>query len=165
MIPPAGGRSNFQPKTLPDPPSGFQSKTSNQPTFQISHPGYIYNFQPNALPRQPARVHSKSPQETYIHRPDLTPISCPRKIPSKYPSYAHFTKSHLANHLPHSQPNTHTIFLPTLLPLPPSLIHLTHGLYQAALAATQVTLYLPSRLDPNSGSSPRCIRVSSRAQG
>ena len=76
-----------------------------------------------------------------------------------------FTESHPENPLLHTQPTTYHILLPSLLALAPSLIHLTYGVYQVALAATQVTMYLYSRLYPSYGSSPGFSHVSSRAQG
>ena len=100
-----------------------------------------------------------------MFRPKLTTNYRPRKIPSQDPSYTPFTKSHQKNSLPHTQPTTHHILSPSLLALDAPLLHITHGLYQAALAATRVTLYLYSILDTTSRSSPGCSRVSSRAQG
>ena len=100
-----------------------------------------------------------------MFRPKLTPNYHSHKILSQYPDCAPFTNSQPMNPNPHTQPITHYILSPPLLVLDPPLFHLTHGLYQVALAATWITLYLPSSLDTNSRSSTVCIFVSSRVQG
>ena len=69
------------------------------------------------------------------------------------------------NQITHTQLTTHHILPPSLLVIAPTLLYLTHGLYQDALAATRVTLYLYSRLDTTSGSSIGCSSVSSSAKG
>ena len=90
----------------------------------------------------------------------------PRKLPYFSPSHTHFLKN-LSQHIPF-----HTTILPPISifrhpsfhsPHPCSISHM--GYTRPPWAATQVTLYLYSRLDSTPRSSPGCSHISSRAQG
>ena len=85
---PARVHSKFPTKHPSRSPSPGSSIISNQTPFHILQIGYICNF-----PSKPSS-------------PDLSshPVTRPRKIPSRYPSYTHFTTIHPKNPLPHPQP-------------------------------------------------------------
>ena len=154
----------------------FQPKS-----FQVTQPGSIRNFQLKILPNHPAEVHqnfltktpSKLPsrgpfeisQENPYDAQSSHPFTRPRTIPSKYPSNTPFTKTYPQNALPYTQRTTHHVSPPMLPPLAPALINIIPGLYQGTVAAIQVTLYSPSRMDTVSGSSTRFSCASNRVQG
>ena len=122
-------------------------------------------FQQKSTPYCLARVNLRFSQEISMYLSDHTPSCRPNKNSSSYPSAKPFQNSISANPLAHTQSTTNSNLPPSVLPLAPHLLHITHGLYQATSVATQVTLYSSSRLDPTSGSSPRCSCASSRVQG
>ena len=145
---------NFQAKFYLGAPAGIQLTISDQTSVDISHLGSNWNFptkttsaSPSSGPLQnfPEITHGLSRAHTHI-QPELNSITCPQLHT--------FTISQQDNILPLTQPSTHLTFPPRLLVLAPPRIHLTHGLYQAAIAAPRVTLYSYSRLDLTSGLSP-----------
>ena len=125
------------------------SKISNQKFFQITQLRLVQKILGKL--HMSTLVHTRSPTPEKFHHNTLDIQLLQKKQPEKT--------------LPHTQPNTHHILPSTLLPLALSLLHLKHGLYQATLVATRVTLYSSSRMDPISGSSTGCSRIYSRTLG
>ena len=76
---------------------------------------------------------SKISQITSMARPEHIPSYHPRKFPSCAPSHTSFSNSLPSIHLPRTHPTTHLNHPPSLLPLAPPQLHLTHGIYQATL--------------------------------
>ena len=147
---------NFQVEFWPDNPAGTQLTISDQTSVQISHLESIWNFPTKTTSTPPIwcqfqhfpAIAYGSPQaHTHTH-------SMPKQKSIIRPQLHVFTISHQENILSHTQPTTNFSFPPILLALSPPILHLTHGLYQAAFAAPQVTLHFYYRLDPTSGSSP-----------
>ena len=114
---------------------------SNQKSFQNTHLGSIRNLWPKIVPNHPSGVYSKLPRKTPSEALRSHSFTFPRNIPSKYPRHSNFRKPYQRNPLPQTQSTTHTLHQPSLLPLAPPLLHLTHGIYQTKLVATPVTLY------------------------
>ena len=76
---------------------------------------------------------SKISQITSMARPEHIHSYHPNKFPSCAPSQTPFSNSLPSIPLPHTHPTTHLNHPPSLLPLAPPQLHLTHGLNQAAL--------------------------------
>ena len=72
-------------------------------------------------------------QETSMSCPYHIPSYRPSKFPSFAPSQTPVSNSIQSHPLPHTHPTTHINHPPSLLPLSPSLLHITHGIYQTAL--------------------------------
>ena len=144
------------------PTSNYITKSTSRRLFEISR--NIYNHTAHEFTTI-FEVYSKFPKENQSEDTYSHPLTCPRKIPSKNPSNTSFTKINPYNPFPHNQPTPNIYPLQTILPLISPLIHLIHGIYQAKLVATQVTLYLSSRPYTTSGPSPRCSREYIHAQG
>ena len=110
-------RSIIQPLACPDRRAGVRLEISNQKPHDITQLGSI----------------SKISQETSISRPEHIPSYRPSKLPSCSPSHTPFQNSISTHPFPYNQPTTHINLPSSLLPIAPPLLHLTHGLYQAAL--------------------------------
>ena len=91
----------------------------------------ISNQKPNHIAQ--LRSISTISKITSMARPEHIPINHPRKFPSCAPSHIPFSNSLPAHPLPHTHPSTNINHPPSFLQLAPPLLHLTHGLYQAAL--------------------------------
>ena len=91
----------------------------------------ISNQKPNHIAQLGSN--SKNSQVTSMARPEHIPSYHPSKIPSCAPSHTPISKSLPSHPLPHTHLTTHLNHPPSLLPLAPPLLHLTHGLYQATL--------------------------------
>ena len=76
---------------------------------------------------------SKISQETSMACPEHITSYCPSKFPLCAPSHTPVSNSIPSHPLPHAHPITRINHPPSLLPLAPPLLHITHGLYQAAL--------------------------------
>ena len=122
-------------------------------------------FWPTPLPDHQAGVNSTFPRKSPYDALISHPYTHPNRIPSEKPKKIQFKKPYPLKPLPNNRPTTHQVHLPSLLALAPPLLHLTHGIYQATLMPTRVTLYSYSRVDPTSRSSPWCSQVSSHAKG
>ena len=109
--------SIFQPPAHLDRRVRARLKISNQ------EPNHIAQFRSN----------SKNSQKTSMARPEHIPSYRSRKFPSCAPSHTPFSKSIPSHPLPHTHTTTHINHPPSILPLTPPLLHLAHGLYQAAL--------------------------------
>ena len=107
----------FQPSAHLDSRAGVNLEISNQATYHIAQ----------------LRSISKIFQLTSMARPKHIPTYYPTKFPSCAPSQTPFSNSMLSIPLPHTHPPTHFKPPPSLLPLAPPQLQLTHGLYQAAL--------------------------------
>ena len=117
------------------------------------------------LSESPSRGPFKTSQQNISDFPSPHPFTCPRNFPSKYPSNVSFRKPYSHNPLPHTQPTTHPLHPLAILPLAQPLLNLTHGIYQATLVATRVTLYSLSRMYFTYRSSPIFSRAYSHVWG
>ena len=90
---------------------------------------------PNQTPYHIAQLRSisKISQIISMARPEHIPSYHPSKFPSWAPSQTPFSNSIPPIPLPHTHSPTHFKHPPSLFPLAPPQLHLTHGLYQAAL--------------------------------
>ena len=100
---------------------------------------------------------SKNSQLTSMARPEHIPSYHPSKFPSCAPSQTPFSNSIPSISLPHTHPTTHFKHPPSLLPLAPPQLHITHGLYQAALGGHTSNIALAFKAESHS-------RVQSRVQ-
>ena len=105
-----------------------------------------FTFQPSTRLDCQLRVHleisyhisqlrsiSKTSQLTSMAHPEHIPIYHPSKFPSCAPSQTPFSTSIPSIPLPHTHTTTNFKHPPSLLPLAPPQLRLTHGLYQATL--------------------------------
>ena len=76
---------------------------------------------------------SKTPQETSMARPEHMPSYRSSKFPSCVTSHTLILNSIPPHPLTNTHPTTHINHPPSLIPIALSILHLTHGLYQAAL--------------------------------
>ena len=126
-----------------------------------------FTFQPSAHLDCRARVRLEIANQTPYHiaqlrsiskNSQLTSMPCPEHIPSyhpsKFPSWAPsqtpFSNSIPPIPLPHTHPTTHFKHPPSLLPLAPPQLHLTHGLYQAALSGHTGNIALAFKAESHS---------------
>ena len=98
------------------------------PSISLSQgPSGNFNQEPHHIAQMGST--SKISQGTSMARPKHIPSYGPSKFTPCAPSHtpvSHYIPSHI---LPHTHPTTHINHLPSLLPLAPPLIYLTHGLY------------------------------------
>ena len=107
----------FQPSARLDCQFEISLEISNQTPYHIAQLRSISNISPITSMARPAHIPS-------YHL---------SKFPSCAPSQTPISKSFPSIPLPHTHPSTHLSYPPSLLPLAPPQLHLTHGLYQAAL--------------------------------
>ena len=108
----------------------------NHRLVQIAEPGSVWKFttkNPTISPNQdPSRKFTRKPpcpiRSTY-------PVTNQENLHHVHPVTLLFQNSTPTPPLPHTHPTTHINLQPPLLPLSPPLIHLIHGLYQAALGS------------------------------
>ena len=117
LIPRVPFHSIYQTPARLDRRNGFRLELPNQKPHYIARLGSISEF----------------PQETFMARPEHIPSYRPRKLPSCLLIHTHFSNYIPTHPLPHTHPTTHLNLPPSLFPLAPPLLHLTHGLYQAAV--------------------------------
>ena len=117
IIPRVPLRSIFQPQAHLDHRARVRLEISNQKTHYIAQLWSSSEFS----------------QETYMARPEHIPIYHSSKLPSCSPSHTPFSKSIPTHRLLHTHLTTHINLPPSLLPLSPPLLHITHGLYQTTL--------------------------------
>ena len=110
-------RSIFQPPACLDRRSRVHLEISSKKPHYIAQLGSI----------------SEISHETSMARPEHIPSYHQSKLPLCLPSHTPFSNYIPTHPLPHTHPTTHINLPPSLLPLAPPLLHLTHGLYQAAL--------------------------------
>ena len=146
----------LQAKVCPDAPAVIQPKISDQISVHISKLGSSSNFPTKMPSTSPSSGPFQNFQAITPQLPQAQTHSQPKHNFITRPKLNAFMFSHQENIHPRTQPTTHLTFPPRLLPLTPYRLRLTHGLYQAVFAAPWVTMYLYSRLDPTSGSSPGC---------
>ena len=135
----------FQPSARLDSRVGVRLEISNQTPYHIAH----------------LRSTSKISQLPSMARPEHTPSYHPSKFPSCAPGQNPFSNSIPSIPLPHTHPTTHFKHPPSLLPLAPPQIHLTHGLYQAALGGHTGNIALAFKAESHSRVQ---FRVQSRMQ-
>ena len=104
----------FQPSAHLYCQVGVRLGISNQTTYHIAQLRYI----------------SKFSQLTSMARPEHIPSYHPSKFSSRAPSQTPFSNSIPSIPLPHTHPTNHFKHPPSLLPLAPPQLHLTHGLSQ-----------------------------------
>ena len=124
----------FQPSAHLDCRVGVHLEILNQTPYHIAQ----------------LRSISKISQLTSIARPEHIPSYHPSKFPSCAPSQTPFSKSIPSIPLPHTHPTTHLKHPLSLLPLAPPQLHLTHGLYQAALGGHTGNIALAFRAESHS---------------
>ena len=107
----------FQPLARLDRQVGVRLEISNQKPYHILQIGSS----------------SEISQETSMARSEHIPSYRPSKFPSCALSHTPVSNSIPSHPLPHTHPITPINHPPSLLPLAPPLLHLIHGLYQAAL--------------------------------
>ena len=106
---------NFQPRPRLDHQARVHLKISNQIALHITYLRSISEFS----------------QEISMYCPKHTSSYRPSKNPTSYPSARPFQNLIPTNPFPHTQPTTYSNLPPSLLPLVPLLLQITHGLYQA----------------------------------
>ena len=152
MKPPSRAPSSFPfhfwPPARLDRRSGVRLEISNQKPYHIVQLG----------------SNSGISQGTSMARSEHIPSYRPIKFLSCALRHTPVSNSIPSHHLPHTHPITHTNHPPSLLPLAPPLLHITHGMYQAALGGHTGYTALVFKAVPTSGSLPWCIRVSSFMQ-
>ena len=107
----------FQPSAHLDCQVGVRLEISNQTPYHITQLRSISNIS----------------QLTSMARPEQRPTCHPSKFPSFAPSQTPFSNSLSSILLPHTHPSYHFNHPPPLLPIAPPQLHITHGIYQAAL--------------------------------
>ena len=117
LMPRVHFHSIFQPPSRLDRRVGARLEISNQ------EPNHIAKLGSN----------SKISQKTSMAHPEHIPRYRSSKFLSCAPSHTPVSNSTPSHPLPHNHPTTHINHPPSILPLAPALLHITHGLYQAAL--------------------------------
>ena len=131
----------FQPLARLDCQAGVRLEISNQTPYHIAQ----------------LRSISKNSQLTSMTCSEHMPSYHPSNFPSCAPSQTPFSNSIPSSHLPHTHPTAHFKHPPSLLPLAPPQLHLTNGLYQAALGGHTGNIALVFKAESHS-------RVQSRVQ-
>ena len=107
----------FQPPARLDCRIGVRLEISNQTPYHIAQLRFV----------------SKFSQISSMARPEHIPSYHPSKFPLCAPSHTPSSNSLPSIPLAHTHPTAHLNHPPAFLPLAPPQLHLTHGLYQAAL--------------------------------
>ena len=124
----------LQPSARLDCRVKVRLEISNQTPYHIAHLRSISNIF----------------QLTSMARPEHIPSYHPSKFPSCAPSQTPSSNSIPSSPLPHTHPTTHFKHPPSLLPLAPPQLHLTHGLYQAALGVHTNNIALAFKVESHS---------------